>query len=267
MTGSIARRSKNNNFIKENPASKKPFLKIPYRNLYKIQNMILTIIFDDNNFHSQLFQILQMKTNFLTHQTSHLVAFAAAAFVHVGIAAWSMMPSNPIVINQQAIQVSFVAPSANNQKSENPSHKKIAFNIERENALKQKKNDKNETAENKIEKKSIVGKQTSGRVDPNAVATKAAETDPVFDAAYLNNPAPEYPTSAKQRNIQGKVLLNVVVKVDGTPAQVMISRSSGSSLLDEAAVDAVKQWRFIPARRSGESVQANVIVPVEFKII
>jgi TonB family protein len=208
-----------------------------------------------------------MKINFSHYQTSHLIAFAAASFVHLGLAVWSVLPSDPIVINQQVIQVSFVAPSAANKKSENNSHKQISLNFEKENTLKQKKNNENEKTSNKSEKKSVAGKQTSGRVDPNTIATKAAETDPVFDAEYLNNPAPGYPSAAKQRNIQGKVLINVVVKTDGTPAKVVISRSSGSSILDEAALEAVSQWRFIPARRSGELIQANVIVPVEFKII
>ncbi|OFW81300.1 MAG: hypothetical protein A2887_01425 [Alphaproteobacteria bacterium RIFCSPLOWO2_01_FULL_40_26] len=99
------------------------------------------------------------------------------------------------------------------------------------------------------------------------MATRSAESEPVFDADYLNNPAPLYPTLAKQNGMQGKVLLNVVVKIDGTPANVEISRSSGHSSLDFAALDAVKQWRFIPAKRSGQAVEANVIVPVEFKII
>lgn len=208
-----------------------------------------------------------MKLHFSHYKISHLIAFGAAVFVHGGLAVWSMLPSDPIVINQQAIQVSFVAPSSNNQKNESHSHKKIALNVDNENALKQKKNNENEKAENKDEKKAIAGRQTSGRVDPNALATKSAESDPVFDATYLNNPAPDYPASAKKRSIQGKVLLDVVVKTDGTPAKVTISRSSGSSTLDEAALDAVKQWRFIPARRSGQLIQANVIVPVEFKII
>ncbi len=207
-----------------------------------------------------------MKLSFANYKISHLVALFAAFAIHAGIVATSMLPSNPIVINQQAIQVSFVAPSSQNNKNENLSHKKFALNIEHENAIKQK-SEKQEIAENKAEKKSVAGKETSGRVDEKAVATRSAESEPVFDAAYLNNPAPYYPNAAKQRGIQGKVLLAVVVKTDGSPLQVAISRSSGSSILDEAALDAVKQWRFIPAKRSGQLVQANVVVPVEFKII
>lgn len=208
-----------------------------------------------------------MKINFTNYQSSHLLAFTAAAFVHAGIAAWAMMPSSPIVINQQAIQVSFVAPSASERKSENASHKKIVLNVKTENAIKQKLNDKVAKSESQDEKKQLAGKQTSGREDPNATATKSAETDPVFNAAYLNNPAPVYPLAAKRKSIQGKVFIDVVVKTDGTPERVFVSHTSGSEVLDEAALDAVKQWKFVPARRGGQFVQANVVVPVEFKII
>ncbi len=201
------------------------------------------------------------------YQNSHLVAFISAALVHASLAAWAMFPSSPIVMNQQAIRVSFVAPSASNKKSENVSHKKTAVSVERENTIKQKQQDKLEKVESKAEKNQSVGKQTSGREDPNSTAAKAAESDPIFNANYLNNPAPYYPIKAKRNGVQGKVLLNVAVKIDGTAAAVQISRSSGSSALDEAALEAVKLWKFIPARRGGEIVQANVIVPVEFKII
>ncbi len=207
-----------------------------------------------------------MKSSFVNYKLSHLVAFSAAFVIHVGILASSMLPSNPIVIDRQAIQVSFVSPNSQNQENENDSRRKFAMNFERENALKQKISEK-EQAEKKDQQKSFAGRQTSGRVDPNAIATRAAESEPVFDAAYLNNPAPYYPNIAKRRGIQGKVLLSVVVKADGTPLSVDISRSSGFSTLDIAALDAVKQWRFVPAKKSGQAVQASVIVPVEFKII
>ena len=127
------------------------------------------------------------------------------------------------------------------------------------NALKTQKNQETQKPASK--------KETSGRVDPNATANKAAESEPVFDAAYLNNPAPFYPAAAKRKSIQGKVLIDVVVKTDGTAAQVQIARSSGYGDLDEAAIDAIKQWRFIPAKSKGQAIQANVIVPIEFKII
>lgn len=197
---------------------------------------------------------------------SHIVAFTSAALIHASVAAWAMMPSKPVVISQQAIQVSFVAPSAS-QKTSFSAEKRIVSEIKSENALKQKLQNKEESAESKSEKNQFAGKQTSGREDPNATATKSAESEPIFNANYLNNPAPYYPQNAKRKGIQGKVFLNVVVKTDGTADSVQISRSSGSNDLDMAALDAVKQWKFIPAKSKGQPVQANVIVPVEFKII
>jgi len=69
-----------------------------------------------------------MKLLFAQQKTSHLFALFCATIVHASIAAWSMMPSNPIVINQQAIQVSFVAPSGENQ---NDSRKKTIIKNEK----------------------------------------------------------------------------------------------------------------------------------------
>ena len=193
---------------------------------------------------------------FSTYKNTHFVAVFVAGAIHVAAGFWAMMPSSPIVINQQAIQVSFVAPSGENKSD---SHKKTIIKNEKLDGLKAQRNE---------EKQELAAKkETSGRVDPNATSSKSAESEPVFDAAYLNNPAPFYPSAAKRKNIQGKVLVNVAVKIDGTPSSVEISRSSGSSQLDEAAIAAIKQWRFIPAKSNGKAVAANVIVPIEFKII
>ncbi|MBM3579800.1 MAG: energy transducer TonB [Alphaproteobacteria bacterium] len=189
---------------------------------------------------------------FSSYKKLHVAAFTAAALVHGGITAWSLMPSDPVVLNKQAIQVSFVAPSSDEAKSEKIFYKDLT----QKSALKQEKE-----SEKKLSQK------TSGHEDPNATAIVAAESEPVFDAEYLNNPAPSYPAAARQGGTQGKVLLSVVVKTDGTPALVEVSHSSGSRDLDEAALVAVRQWKFIPARSHGQFVQASVIVPVEFKII
>lgn len=62
------------------------------------------------------------------------------------------------------------------------------------------------------------------------------------------------------------MLLEVAVKTDGTALNIRIIQSSGSSILDEAALDAVRNWKFVPAQRNGQIVQANVIVPIEFKL-
>ena len=87
-----------------------------------------------------------------------------------------------------------------------------------------------------------------------------------FDAAYLNNPAPRYPTLSRRRGEQGRVLLQVRVDAHGLPQQVEIHQGSGYERLDEAALEAVRRWRFIPARRGDEAITASVRVPIVFHL-
>ena len=199
---------------------------------------------------------------FVNHKKSHAIALVAAAFVHSIIAILLLAPSSPAIANQQIIRISFVAPSAFDNKNNKTSTKKIVNNSEI--ALKQKKN---EIQKSDSEENTIANKETFGQVDKTSTATNAVESDPIFNVKYLNNPTPKYPSSARRKGIQGKVLLWVVVKADGLPASVEVSDSSGSTDLDRAALEAVKQWKFIPAKSKQQFVQASVIVPIEFKII
>jgi periplasmic protein TonB len=91
-------------------------------------------------------------------------------------------------------------------------------------------------------------------------------TAPNANIAYLNNPLPHYPRYARRRHIEGTVVLFVAVSAEGRPASVTIKSSSGSELLDNAAIDAVNNWRFEPARRNGVVTAGEVLVPVTFKL-
>jgi protein TonB len=62
----------------------------------------------------------------------------------------------------------------------------------------------------------------------------------------------------------GVVMLRVTVAPDGSAAEVVLALSSGYSLLDTAALDAVRGWRFAPGRKAGVAVASNVHVPVRF---
>jgi protein TonB len=101
-----------------------------------------------------------------------------------------------------------------------------------------------------------------------AVSTSAAEqrTEASFDAAYLNNPAPAYPLISRRQGEFGKVLLLVQVTPHGTAAQVEIKQSCGFPRLDEAALEAVRKWHFVPARQGDVAVAASVVVPLSFKL-
>ncbi len=89
---------------------------------------------------------------------------------------------------------------------------------------------------------------------------------PKFGAAYLHNPAPKYPPLSRRIGEEGRVLLRVLVSANGAAQSVEIEAGSGSARLDQAALDAVKKWRFIPAKRDKEPISAFVIVPIQFTL-
>jgi protein TonB len=97
-------------------------------------------------------------------------------------------------------------------------------------------------------------------------AASVAVTPPVFNAAYLRNPAPQYPLAARRSGQQGTATVRVLVTPEGLPARVDLEKSSGSTHLDHAAVEAVKGWRFTPARRGSEAVEGWVLVPIVFRL-
>lgn len=89
------------------------------------------------------------------------------------------------------------------------------------------------------------------------------KTEPAMPR-YKKNPPPEYPEMARRRGYEGEVLLAVLVSVDGRVVSVEVKESSGHSILDRAAVQAVAAWEFEPARRMGSPVSLWVDIPVRF---
>lgn len=94
----------------------------------------------------------------------------------------------------------------------------------------------------------------------------AAVAPPRFDAAYLNNPRPTYPPLARRMGEEGRTVLRVLVSAEGLPEQIELRQSAGSPRLDAAAQEAVKRWRFLPARQGDKAVAAWVLVPLVFKL-
>lgn len=93
--------------------------------------------------------------------------------------------------------------------------------------------------------------------------TGAADSTPV---AYLNNPKPIYPESARRGEQQGLVVLRVLVLADGSPTEISICKSSGFRTLDGAAVAGVKRWSFIPAKKNQQNIESWIDIPVQFRL-
>lgn len=100
---------------------------------------------------------------------------------------------------------------------------------------------------------------------PSAPAP-APVTPASANAAYLKNPAPEYPSLAQRRGWEGTVLLRVHVLASGKPGEIQIQKSSGRQQLDDAALSAVKRWSFVPAKQGDVAQDGWVSVPIDFKI-
>ncbi|MBN8799609.1 MAG: TonB family protein, partial [Stenotrophomonas nitritireducens] len=98
--------------------------------------------------------------------------------------------------------------------------------------------------------------------DPAARARVGVELAdaPARTPGFADMPPPRYPPSMNT----GEVVLKVDVAADGTATGVVVDRSSGHADLDEAAMDAARQWKFVPAYKDGKAVAGQVRVPVRF---
>ena len=113
-----------------------------------------------------------------------------------------------------------------------------------------------------------VSPSVNSRQETIGSSSKASEfitTPPRLDPAYLHNPAPLYPPLSKRNRETGTVLLLVNVSPEGNATSVTLHQSSGYDRLDQAAIQAVNRWRFVPGMRGQSAVSATVIVPISFQ--
>jgi protein TonB len=83
--------------------------------------------------------------------------------------------------------------------------------------------------------------------------------------AIVREVKPDYTEEGRRRHLEGDVVLEIVVKSDGTVGNVKLLQGLGAGL-DQRAIDAVRQWRFSPAKRYGTPVDVVVEVAMEFKL-
>ena len=87
---------------------------------------------------------------------------------------------------------------------------------------------------------------------------------PPTDPQAVQTPPPEYPLELACAGIDGQATLQLTIAPDGSISGSRLERGSGNAALDTLAQDAVKQWRFEPATRGGQPIEARIRVPLTF---
>jgi protein TonB len=96
--------------------------------------------------------------------------------------------------------------------------------------------------------------------------TSRAETITFATPNYKENTPPDYPLMARRRNHEGTVLLDVLVRKDGTVGSVRLAQSSGHEALDQSAMHGVMKWSFHPGKRADEPLEMWVTIPIRFQL-
>jgi len=112
------------------------------------------------------------------------------------------------------------------------------------------------------------GPGTGPGTGPGSGTGNGRKSGGIISPGILSRVEPTYPEQARQAGREGTVVLKIQILENGRPGHVTVYRSSGSDLLDDAAVDAVRQWRFIPAkeRESGQAIVCYTTMPVVFRL-
>ena len=116
-----------------------------------------------------------------------------------------------------------------------------------------------------LETSSITNEGTPGQGLDIGSETASANTQLAYPN-YNINPKPKYPRAARKRGYEGEVKLKVFVLESGKVGKIEIIRPSGYKILDNSALEAVKNWVFIPGKQNGKEVSSWVTVPINFQL-
>lgn len=104
---------------------------------------------------------------------------------------------------------------------------------------------------------------TQGRV---LAAAPAPVAEVFVPPAFLSRQEPAYPERARRAGAEGVVGVRIALAADGSVRQVELTRSSGSRLLDDAALAAARASTFVPARRNHAPVEAEAVASYRFEL-
>lgn len=222
-----------------------------------------------------------------------LLAVALSLTVHIGAAlALISLPSPPILSSKGTgnFEIAFflsdapVSGVAAMPAERKPSSTKVAKSKQAEKApLKAKDGEANlqrETvtvdilsASSDLQNDAVAvgpatGASAGGVIGPAARSSQEGSTGPagttIAMPRYFDNKRPAYPLAARRNGYEGTIVLSAQVLSSGDVGELRIKKSSGYEVLDQSALEAVRQWRFEPGKRMGQPVTTWVEVPIRF---
>ncbi len=82
----------------------------------------------------------------------------------------------------------------------------------------------------------------------------------------LSRVEPDYPHSAKSRNLSGKVVVKILVDRQGQVQKASVLEATPPGVFDQSVMEAVAKWRFKPGQIKGKPVSTWVVLPIRFKL-
>ncbi len=104
--------------------------------------------------------------------------------------------------------------------------------------------------------------------EQSSLGSNNTEHQPLVSKPLFKTPPtpPSYPSMARRRGLEGTVVIEVSLDALGLQTELRIQKSSGNPLLDSSAVNAVRNWRFLPHQLEGLAIASRVQIPVRFKL-
>jgi len=196
----------------------------------------------------------------------HLAAF----LLFFGVSRMLSVQSAPITIELGMLSGSAGAARSEVREKSEPRNKKKQF-------VKPTVQQQEAPSETTVAEKPAVKQEQASAPEASDASQKAGEfgfndnaaevVGPIFDVDYLHNPKPQYPPIARRMRLEGTVIIHVLVNSTGKPEVVSLGKSSGAAVLDQAALNAVQNWSFLPARQGNKTVPAWIDVPIHFHLI
>jgi TonB family protein len=209
--------------------------------------------------------------------TNKILAVSASIIIHAGLGSFLILGMfsdghfTPVLNKLNLAWVSLE--SGSGKATISPQGKKAdrsQFSADKINAVTTVRAANNLTANDQTVKeekgKQAESKESSTNI-AGATAINATGNSAAFVSAsplYRENTPPIYPAIAKLRGYAGVVLVNAEILPDGRVGSTEVSKSSGYAILDKSAMEAVKLWKFEPAKKAGKPFAIRVKLPIKF---